>query len=241
MPPTFAAARNTACGRAFANQVNTAAWSRKSTSLRPTVSSSTFSRSSRRTSALPTIPPCPATKTVLPFSSNGILAIGDLPPRDCEIARHHFLDELRETRLRLPAEFFACLGGVADQEIDFGRAKILGIDSNHGLARLLVDTGFLDTLAAPLDDAADFRERDLDEFANRAGLAGGEHEVVGRVHLQYPVHALDIIPGVAPVALCLEISEVKRVFETGLDAGDAARDLARHKRLAADRTFMIEQ
>jgi len=38
--------------------------------------------------------------------------------------------------------------------------------------------------------------------------------------LQYPVHALDIIPGVTPVAFRPEISEIKRVFETGLDAGD---------------------
>src|SRR6202158_5849111 len=146
MPPTFAAARNTACGRLFANQPNTAAWSRKATSLRPTVSSSTFSWASLRTSAAPTIPPCPATKTVLPFSSNGVLAIGDLPPGNRKIARHHLLDELSERRRRLPAELFARLAGVADQEIDFGRTEILGIDADDGLAGFLVDTGFLDAL-----------------------------------------------------------------------------------------------
>src|ERR1700687_4791215 len=124
MPPTFAAARNTACGRLFANQPNTAAWSRKSTSLRPTVSSSTFSCASLRTSAAPTIPPCPATKTVLPFSSNGVFAMGNLPPRNRKIAGHHFLDELGEARLRLPAEPLARLAGVADQKIDFRGAEI---------------------------------------------------------------------------------------------------------------------
>src|SRR6202011_1835914 len=141
MPPTFAAARNTACGRLFANQPNTAAWSRKSTSLRPTVSSSTFSCASLRTSAAPTIPPCPATKTVLPFSSNGVPAIGNLPPGDFEIACHHFLDKLREARLRLPAELFPRLAGVADQKIDLGGAEVHGIDANHGLAGFLVDPG----------------------------------------------------------------------------------------------------
>src|ERR1019366_1007164 len=119
MPPTFAAARNTACGRLLANQPNTAAWSRKSTSLRPTVSSSTSSRASRRASAPPTIPLCPATKTVLPFSSNGVLAIGNLAPRNREISRHHLLDELGEARLRLPAALLARLASVADQEVDF--------------------------------------------------------------------------------------------------------------------------
>src|SRR5450432_1792974 len=120
MPPTFAAANNTTCGRFSANQPNTAAWSRKSSSPRTAVSNLTFSRASLRITADPTIPPCPATKTVLPFSSNGILAIGGLPPGNRQIARHHFLDQLRKARLWLPAELLAGLAGVADQEFDLG-------------------------------------------------------------------------------------------------------------------------
>src|ERR1700722_6349520 len=241
MPPTFAAARKTACGRAFANQANTAAWSRKSTSLRPTVSSSTFSRASRRTSAPPTIPLCPATKTVLPFSSNGVLAIGDLPPRNREISCHHLLDQLREAGFRLPAELLTRLAGVADQKIDFGGTEIYGIDAHHGLAGFCVDAGLVAALAAPFDSAANFRERQFDKLAHRAGLARCQPEIVGLLPLQDHVHALDIILGMAPVAFGLEISEIERVFEAGLDAGDTACDLARHKGLAADRAFMIEQ
>src|SRR3954447_22774079 len=115
MPPTLAAARNTACGRLAANHLKTAVWSRRSTSSLVTVSSSTFSRASRRTSAEPTMPRCPATKTVLPFSSNGIPAIGDLPPGDVDIAGHHFFDEVGESGLRLPAELGLRLAGIADQ------------------------------------------------------------------------------------------------------------------------------
>src|SRR5271169_3606623 len=117
MPPTLAAARNTACGFFLANQSNTAAWSRRSSSARPAVRISTSSIASRRTSAAPTIPRWPATKTVLPVSSNGVLAIGDLPPGIREIARHHLLHQLRKARLRLPAEFLPRLAGVADQQI----------------------------------------------------------------------------------------------------------------------------
>src|SRR6202049_1006640 len=124
MPPTFAAARNTTCGRFFSNQPNTAAWSRKSTSRRPAVKTSTFSRASLRTGAAPTIPPCPATKTALPFSSNGVLAIGDLPSRDRQVACDHLLDELGKGRLRLPAKLLARLAGVADQKVDFGGTEI---------------------------------------------------------------------------------------------------------------------
>src|ERR1700677_1511959 len=241
MPPTFAAARNTTRGRLPANQPNTAAWSRRSTSLRVAVCNSMSSRESRRTSAAPTIPPCPATKTVLPFSSNGVLAIGGLPSGDIEIARHHLLDQLGKRRFRLPAKPLARLAGVADQLVNLGGAEINRIDTNERLAGFTVDAGFLDALAAPLDGAAGFRERDLHEFAHRPGFAGRQHEIIGRVRLQDLVHAFDVIPGVAPIALGLEVSEIKRIVETGLDPGNAARDLACHEGLATDRALMVEQ
>src|SRR5271154_1549456 len=147
------------------------------------------------------MPRWPATKTVLPFRSNGVPAIGDLPFGDRKIARHHFADKLRQGRLRLPTELLARLAGIADQEVDFGRTEINRIDPHHGLAGLLVDAGFFDALAAPLDLAADFGERKLDEFAYRARLAGCQHKVIGSIRLQYPVHALDIVAGMTPVAL----------------------------------------
>src|SRR5882724_10734879 len=76
------------------NHLLTAVWSRRSTSERVSVWSSTSSCNSRRISAAPTMPRWPATKTVLPFSSNGVLAIGDLPPRDLKVARNHLFHEL---------------------------------------------------------------------------------------------------------------------------------------------------
>src|SRR6185437_9546985 len=241
MPPTLAAARNTACGRFSANQRNTAAWSRRSSALRPTVSNSTSSRASRRSIAAPTIPRCPATRTVLPFSSYGTLAIGDLPPRGRKIGCHHLADELGEGCLRLPAELFPRLAGVAHQLVDFGRAKIGWIDANNGLAGFAVDRDFIDALAAPFDAAADFCKREFDKFAHRAGLARRQHEIAGGIGLQDPVHALDIVPGVTPVAPGLEVSQIQRVFKADLDTGDAARDLARHEGLAPDRALMVEQ
>src|ERR1700686_656785 len=241
MPPTFEAARNTACGRLLANQSNTAAWSRKSTSPRPAVCRSTSSRARRRTSAAPTIPLCPATKTVFPFRSNGVLAIGNLAPRDRKVARDHLLHKLGKARLRFPAELLARLAGVADQKVDFGRAEVHGVDANHGLAGLPVGAGLLHALAAPLDAAPQFGERQFDEFAHRAHFARCQHEIAGFFGLQYLVHALDIILGVAPVAFGIEVSEIERVFQAGLDAGNAAGDLAGDKGLAADRALVIEQ
>jgi hypothetical protein len=102
-------------------------------------------------------------------------------------------------------------------------AEIGRIDPDDRFARFPVYASFLDTLATPLDTAAHLRERQFDEFAHRAGLASREHKIARLVRLQYPVHAFDIVPGVAPIAFCVEVSEIERIFEAGLDAGDAAR------------------
>src|SRR5258708_39928448 len=112
------------------------------------------------------MPRWPATKTVLPFRSNGVPAIGNLPFRDLEIAGHHFAYQLRQTRLRLPAELLARLAGIADQEIDFGRPEINRIDPHQRHAGPPVDAGLLHALAAPFDSASDHGERQLDEFAH---------------------------------------------------------------------------
>src|SRR5438552_6200126 len=133
MPPTLAAARNTTCGVLQAKKSDTAAWSRRSSSRRPAVGSSTSSRASRPASAPPTMPRWPATKTVLPFNSNAVLAIGDFALRGHQIACDHSLHELGEGRLRLPAELLPRLARIADQHIDLGRAEISRVDPHQCL------------------------------------------------------------------------------------------------------------
>src|SRR4051794_40979231 len=145
MPPTFAAARMITCGRVFANQSNTAAWLHRSSSRRSTVTSLTFSRSSRRASALPTMPRWPATKTLLPVSSNGTFATRRVPFCVRQITRQHLGDELCKAPLRRPAEHLARLAGVANEEIDLGGAEIGRIDLHDRLAARLVDAGLLDS------------------------------------------------------------------------------------------------
>ena len=110
-----------------------------------------------------------------------------------------------------------CLGRIPDQQFDFGGTEIGWIDANDGLAGFRVGTGFVDPLAPPLDLAADFGKGQFDEFAYRAGFAGRQHEVVGRFRLQDEVHALDIILGVALIALGLEIAEIETVLIAALD------------------------
>src|SRR5262249_11001815 len=151
------------------------------------------------------------------------------------------LHQLRECSLRLPTELLPRLAGVADQEVDLGRAEIARIDPYHDLAALAVDAGLLDALAAPLDAAADLGKGEFHHLADRAGLAGGKHEVVRLLCLEDQVHAFDVVPGMPPVALGLEIAEIERIIQADLDAGDRAGDLAGHEGLAADRALVVEQ
>ena len=65
--------------------------------------------------------------------------------------------------------------------------------------------------------------------------------VAGRLGPEHPVHPLDVVAGVAPVALGVEVAEVGLVLQAGLDAGGGAGDLPRHERLAAAGTFMVEE
>src|SRR5205814_8128622 len=122
-----------------------------------------------------------------------------------------------------------------------GRPEIGRVDADHGFAALCVDAGLVNALTAPFDTAADLGKGKLDQFTHRAGLTGCEHKVVGLVRLKDHMHALDIVIGMAPVAFSFEITEIELVLEPDFDAGDTPRYLARHERLTADRTLVIEQ
>src|ERR1035441_4303440 len=69
IPPTAAAARNTASGRADASQSSTACWRRRSSVLPPDFTRTAPVEARRRVRALPTMPRSPATQTRLPTRS----------------------------------------------------------------------------------------------------------------------------------------------------------------------------
>src|ERR1043166_526644 len=94
------------------------------------------SPSSRRTSALPTRPRDPATKTRADLSMAGALPRalvagvrqGLLARRQVHVVIDHHAHELLERGARLPAQRLLHLGRVALEEIDLGRAEIARID-----------------------------------------------------------------------------------------------------------------
>src|ERR1700722_8824286 len=119
MPPTLAAARNTASGLACASQPSTLARSVRSSWPRSAIRTVEPSDASRRTMAEPTMPPCPATNTRPPRNSKGIgliagliisVATDSFASDRLEIGINHLAHERVERHLVVPAELGPRLG-----------------------------------------------------------------------------------------------------------------------------------
>src|SRR5919199_2585427 len=102
----------------------------------------------------------------------------------------HEADQLLEARPRLPAEHPLGLLAVADQVVDLG-----------GSLERLVHHDVI------VDPHPGLVEGDVHALTNRVGLAGGDHEVLGVVLLEHEPHGLDVVLGIAPVALGVEVAE----------------------------------
>src|SRR5918994_478912 len=125
----------------------------------------------------------------------------ELPLEQGDVGVDHEVDQALERGLRLPAEHLAGLGRVADQQVDLG-----------GPEELLVDHHVL------LPVEAHPPERQLAELTHRVGLAGGDHVVVGLILLEHEPHRLDVVAGVAPVALGVDVPHAQLVGQPELDA-----------------------
>src|SRR5690348_16387220 len=180
MPPTRAAATNTAWGRLAVIQASTAGAWRRSQSACVTVRISHCSVASRRTSASPTRPRWPATQTRL-FSSAYVAFIGIVGVSTFErlpVGFDHLGNQLLETGLVAPAEPLPGFLGIAQQQVDLGRAVIVRVDRDQAFAAAVAQAAFVGARSRPDDRPADTTERPLDELAHRMRLAGGKHIVV---------------------------------------------------------------
>mmetsp|Transcript_31586 Transcript_31586/g.82523 ORF Transcript_31586/g.82523 Transcript_31586/m.82523 type:complete len:204 (+) Transcript_31586:1001-1612(+) len=98
-------------------------------------------------------------------------------------------------------------------------------------------------LATPADGDADglALEGELDEEAHRAGHAGGDHVVVGRLLLQHHPHHLHVVARVAPVALGVDVAHEELVLQPLVDARDRTRHLSRDERGPSARRLVVEE
>mmetsp|Transcript_10308 Transcript_10308/g.32592 ORF Transcript_10308/g.32592 Transcript_10308/m.32592 type:complete len:266 (-) Transcript_10308:635-1432(-) len=145
-----------------------------------------------------------------------------------DVGGNHLFAELLHRDLGHPAELLLGLGRVSDQQLDLGRPEVLRVDP-HQDARLVrrVDADLVDALALPLDGDAHGgrRKGELDEVANRVCNSRRHDVVVRLVLLHHHPHHLDVVAGVAPVALCVNVAHVQCLLQPLVDPGHGASDL----------------
>src|SRR5947209_6834992 len=138
MPPTLAAARNTASGRYEVIHFKACAWFVRSSSLLSGDRISQPSEARRRTSAEPTMPWWPATQTRFPAREK-LTSVAIATPffgHGDKILADHLRAELAPRRFVLPAQVAFGFRGVSHEEVDFRGAKIARIDLHQGPAGL---------------------------------------------------------------------------------------------------------
>src|SRR6185312_12702186 len=111
----------------------------------------------------------------------------------------------------MPAELGSGFCWVAEQQVDLGRSVVARINRNEGLPCSGADATLVDATPLPYKRAVDATKRQLDKFANRMSFARGKHVVVGLRLLQHQPHAFDVILGVAPIPLGVDISQINRI------------------------------
>src|SRR5262245_32637811 len=72
-------------------------------------------------------------------------------------------------------------------------------------------------------------------------FAGRDHEIPRLGLLQHEPLGVHVVAGMAPVAPRIQIPEVDAGLQSFAHPREAARDLARHERLAAARRLVVEE
>src|SRR6266480_3406032 len=142
------------------------------------------------------------------FFENGFALPPRLEPGRFHVGIHHNGDQVAKPDSRLPAEFCARFAWVRYEYVHFQRTEV---SFGHLHVTLPIQTRISKCF--------------LDEFTNRVGFAGADHEIIRGILLQDLPHRFHILGRVAPVAGRIKISQVERIFTAGENGGPSARNL----------------
>ncbi len=102
---------------------------------------------------------------------------------------HHPCYKFPESHARLPTQLVASLGGIAEQTIHVCGTEVAGINLD---------------MVVPIKTAA--RGCLIQKLTHGMGFSGGDYIIGGLGPLKHKPHGLDVIPGIPPVTLCLQIA-----------------------------------
>ena len=113
-----------------------------------------------------------------------------LQPGGGEVVLEHLADHFREADFGTPAETYPGLAGIAAEVGDLGRTEVGLIDLD---------------IVLPLEP--DESEGEFNQLPDAPLHTGGDHIVVRLLLLEHQPHGLDIVFGVTPVTLGIEVAE----------------------------------
>ena len=180
-----------------------------------------------------------------PSSHSMVLGLGVPSTADhLEVLLDHLADQFLEGGAELPPDLLLGLGGIAEEKFDLSGAEVLGIDFNQDAILIVgINTNLVDGagLALPLDGSANNGEGTLDELANGVGLSGGQDVVIGLLLLKHAPHTLNVVAGMAPITLGVDVSEVEALVNSLVDAGDGGGNLAGDEGTATAGTLVVKE
>ena len=180
-----------------------------------------------------------------PSSHSMVLGLGMPSTADhLEVLLDHLADQFLEGGAELPSDLLLGLGGIAEEKFDLSGAEVLGIDFNQDAILIVgINTNLVDGagLALPLDGSANNGECTLDELANGVGLSGGQDVVIGLLLLEHAPHTLNVVAGMAPITLGVDVAEVEALVNSLVDAGDGGGNLAGDEGTATAGTLVVKE
>ena len=176
----------------------------------------------------------------------GLLSLGILgnAPDHLEVLLNHLLYQVVKRGAELPSDLLLGLGWVTEEKLNLSGSEVAGVNL-HKLAALIggINSDLIDGsgLASPLDGGADNLEGLLDKFTDGVGLSSGEDVVIRLILLEHAPHALDVVAGVAPITLGVDVAEVEALVNSLVDAGDGGGNLARDEGTATAGTLVVKE
>lgn len=132
--------------------------------------------------------------------------------------------QLLKAELGLPSQKAASLGRVAPQVIHLRGAQIARVQFRRG-----------GTSLRPRSSG------EVGEFAHGMGLAGRHHKVAWFAILQNAPRGLDVVAGVSPIALGVQVAKIKLSLQAQGDAGQRTCDFAGNEGFSSPLRFVIEK
>ena len=137
---------------------------------------------------------------------------------DIQVMLHHLGNQLFQRCARRPAETLTRLACIAEQGFDFRGSEVVRVDVDDTGASAVIEALLLAPSPLPSKGDADVEAAQFDEPPDRLLATGGD-DVISRLRLleHQPFH-LDVIPGMSPVALGIEVAKVQSLLQATSNA-----------------------